>query len=192
MRNRNARFIGCLVAALVLLSVAPEQFSAQVRIKIPRPDRKNPPATTSNLPTTTTQASPDDNRQPAGQPESASQPSQGTYVDDGFTWFEAVSFQETVNGAPVSTGWALKSSVRLVGEFPNRSAFKMIVSRAGQPVATTRCEGHAHQKAANAPGASFLWTIGRWKKETATKELGKFDVQVFAINGDTDAEKLVR
>ncbi len=124
----------------------------------------------------------------AGQPASPSKTAGGSYVDDGFTWFEAVGFQEYVNGAPVTMGWALKSSIRLIGEFPNRSAFKMVVARAGKPVTSTRCEGYP----TNSNGVSFLWTIECWKKDTATKEIGKFEVQVFAINGDTDAETLVR
>ena len=162
-----------------------ENASAQIKMpKIfkpkPTPSMPNP----SQIPTEQT-------RQENQPTESISQKG-GNYVDDGFTWFEAVSFQENVNNAPVSTGWALKSSIRLIGEFPDRSAFKMVVTRAGKTVATTRCEGYSNRIPANALGVSFLWTIGCWKKDTATKELGKFDVQVFAINGDTDAETLVR
>ncbi len=39
---------------------------------------------------------------------------------------------------------------------------------------------------------SYLWTNECWRKDTATKTIGNFDVQVFAVNGDTDEEKLVR
>lgn len=159
--------------------------------RIPRPKRNEPAQPPA--PTQPPSSSPTEGARPGvEQPETSSQPN-GSYVDDGFTWFEAVSTEELdAKHAPVSTGWALKSSVRLIGTFPDRSAFKMVVARAGKPVATTRCEGYANRIPANAVGASFLWTIECWKKETATKELGKFDVQVFAINGDTDAEQLVR
>jgi hypothetical protein len=37
-----------------------------------------------------------------------------------------------------------------------------------------------------------MWTNECWRKDTATKEVGNFNVQVFTVNGDTDEEKLVR
>jgi hypothetical protein len=37
-----------------------------------------------------------------------------------------------------------------------------------------------------------MWTNECWRKDTATKELGPFDLKVFTVNGDTDEEKLVR
>lgn len=114
-------------------------------------------------------------------------------VDDGFTWFEAVNAETLVgNGIPVSIGWMLKSHVRIFGEYPNRSAIKLVVSRAGKPVATTRCETDSYHKSANDIDESYMWTNDCWRKDTATKEIGNFDLQVIAVNGDTDEEKLVR
>ena len=165
-----------------LLTIALTNISVLGQIKIPdifKP-KQNPPIQAPAKPSVVLPK--------AGQPAGISQATGGNYVDDGFTWFEALGFQEYVNGAPVTMGWALKSSIRLIGAFPSRSAFKMVVARAGKPITSTRCEGYP----TNTQGVSFLWTIECWKKDTATKEIGKFDVQVFAINGDTDAETLVR
>jgi hypothetical protein len=62
-------------------------------------------------------------------------------IDDGYTWFEAGNGQALGgNNIPYSTGWYLISSVKVLGEYPNRSAFKMVVSKSGKVIATTRCE----------------------------------------------------
>ena len=184
MKNKIFARKSYLIAALMAAAVMNLTIFGQIKIpKIVVPKINNPAPTNAPPPSaphgetpTTKNNSPTVSR------------SGGSYVDDGFTWFEAIGFQEYVNGAPVTMGWALKSSIRLIGEFPNRSAFKMVVARGGKPVTSTRCEGYP----TSSHGVSFLWTIECWKKDTATKEIGKFDVQVFAINGDTDAETLVR
>jgi hypothetical protein len=123
----------------------------------------------------------------------AAQSKRQDVLDDGFTWFEAVN-GETLgpNNIPVSTGWYLKIYLRVLGEYPNRSAFKVVVSKAGKAVATTRCETGIYINRNNALDESFMNTGDCGRKDTATKETGMFDVQVFTVNGDTDAEKLVR
>ena len=114
-------------------------------------------------------------------------------LDDGFTWFEAVNGEALgSNNIPVSTGWYLKMNLRVFGEYPNRSAFKVVVSRAGKPIATTRCETGRYSNTNGALDESYMNTVDCWRKDTATKEIGLFDVQVFTVNGNTDEEKLVR
>lgn len=169
-----------LSLALLVFTLTTLSVFGQIKVPDIFKPKQNPPTQAPTKPIV--------NLPTAGQPASPSKTAGGSYVDDGFTWFEAVGFQEYVGGAPVTLGWALKSSIRLIGEFPKRSAFKMVVARAGKPVTSTRCEGYP----TSSHGVSFLWTVECWKKDTATKEIGKFDVQVFAINGDTDAETLVR
>src|SRR6185295_15530665 len=157
----------------------------QVRQRGPRP-RPNLP-----LPA----ATPAESSQPASQPQpaSASSLSSGVNVDDGFTWFEAVSTQALgQNNIPYSTGWVLKSHLRVFGDYPNRSAIKLVVARAGKPVATTRCEVDIYRKGPNDVDQSYMWTNECWRKDTATKETGNMEVQVFTVNGDTDETKLVR
>jgi hypothetical protein len=114
-------------------------------------------------------------------------------VDDGFTWFEAVNGEALgPNNIPISTGWYLKSFVRILGEYPHRSAIKLVVSKSGTTVATTRCETSIYLNSNNALDESFMMTADCWRKDAATKETGVFDVQVFTIDGNTDEEKLVR
>lgn len=108
-------------------------------------------------------------------------------LDDGFTWFEAVNGEALgPNNIPVSTGWYLKINLRVFGEYPNRSAFKVVVSRAGKPIATTRCETGRYSNTNGALDESYMNTVDCWRKDTATKEIGLFDVQVFTVNGNTD------
>jgi len=112
-------YIVCLIVALNVAG-----FS-QIRLRIPRPRTNQPP--------------------PPGQVDQPVAPapapaSGGDRVDDGFTWFEAVSTEALgQNNIPYSTGWVLKSHVRVFGEYPNRSAIKLVVTKAGRAVATTRC-----------------------------------------------------
>lgn len=134
--------------------------------------------------------SPSNNGQQSTEQSEAISQSGGNNIDDGFTWFEAVSFQEPVSGTRTDLGWALKSSLRVMGEYPRRSAFKITVSKAGKSLATTRCEGFP--EASRFTGINFLWTFECFKKETAIKDLGKFDVQIVFVNGDTDAETTLR
>lgn len=169
----------------VVLAVHVAGFS-QTRSRIPRPRPSQPgqpPAPVTPEPTgpTATPAAP-------GSPLSSR-----AAVDDGFTWFEAFATEALgQNNIPYSTGWVLKSWVRVFGEYPNRSAIKLVVSKAGRAVATTRCEVDVYHRGPNDIDQSYMWTNECWRKDTATKEIGNLDVQVFTVNGDTDEAKLIR
>jgi hypothetical protein len=114
-------------------------------------------------------------------------------IDDGFSWFKAVNGEALgPNNIPVSTGWYLESYVKIFGDWPNRSAIKLLVSKAGKAVATTRCETWSYRNTNRALDESFMATADCWRKDTATKETGLLDLQVYSVNGDTDEEKLVR
>ncbi|HEV7699505.1 MAG TPA: hypothetical protein VGO43_04695 [Pyrinomonadaceae bacterium] len=114
-------------------------------------------------------------------------------VDDAFTWFEAVNGEALGgNNIPYSTGWYLQTNMKVFGEYPNRSAFKIVVSRAGKPIGTTRCESGMYRNTNGALDESYMVTADCWRKDTATKEIGEFEVKVFTVNGDTDEENLVR
>lgn len=177
---KKTSFVLCLVFATNLVALG------QIRSRIPRPRPNQPPP--NSAPTTT------ETNQPAAQlPQPASLSRGAGTADDGFTWFEAVSTQALgQNNIPYSTGWVLKSHVRIFGDYPNRSAVKLVVARAGKPVATTRCEVDIYHKGPNDIDESYMWTNECWRKDTATKEVGNFNLQVFTVNGDTDEEKLVR
>jgi hypothetical protein len=169
-------------ALLAIVCVASIQVRTQIRRNFPRPrtDEK------------TARPQPDV-AVPLERASAGTLPDRSGSIDDGYTWFEAVS-TETLgpNQIPVSTGWVLKTFIRIFGDYPNRSAIKVVVSRGGKPVATTRCETDSYHKGPNDVDESYMWTNECWRKDTATKEIGVFDLNVFTVNGDTDEEKLVR
>lgn len=191
---------------LTLLTLALTSFTvvAQVRLpRIPRPRPTQPAQPTSptqptqttspTQPNGSTSTSVEHTHESRERTETISLPG-GNYVDDGFTWFEAVSTKDPeIKQTSVYTGWVLKSSVRLMGVHPAHSAFKFVVSRAGKPIATNRCEAGSYNIPAKNPAdVSFIYTDGCWKNEMPTKELGKFDVDVILVNGGTNAESSVR
>lgn len=179
-RMKRTIFILCILIAASLAAYG-QIRPGQRGVRRPQnpPPQSVPPAPTDN------------NRDTPAQPTPSA--SGGSYVDDGFSWFEAVATEELGhNNIPYSTGWVLKSFVRVIGEYPNRSAIKLVVARAGKPVATTRCEVDVYRKGPNDFDQSYMWTNECLRKDTATKEIGNFDLKVFMVNGDTDEEKLVR
>lgn len=178
-------------AALALLLVSLNAF-AQIRIpRIGRP-RPNQPA---GAPTST--STPDANAPSAPGNHRAGEQlyeAYGNYVDDGFTWFESVATQEQdAKQMIVYTGWTLKSSARMMGIYPKHSAFKFVVSRAGKIIGTTRCEASTYNTPPqNTADVSFAFVDGCADKAAATKETGRFDVEVFFIDGATNAERSAR
>lgn len=114
-------------------------------------------------------------------------------VDDGFTWFEAFPTTELQgNNIPTATGWTLKFWTRVLGVYPNRSSLNFVVSKNGKTLFSTRCETFVYRKTGADVDESFMQTAECWQTKSATKETGVFDVKVFTINGETNAEKLVR
>lgn len=128
-------------------------------------------------------------------------------MDDGFTYFDAAPATEysAASLGQIDIGWYLKSSLRLLGTFPNRSGFNVVVTRAGKELAKTRCEAKPYRKAddmnLSTPESragkdlsfdDFIQYADCFDKTKFTKGEGEFDVKVYFFNGDTDEEKLVR
>ena len=180
-----ARTICLGIFTLVLTNIA-----VVGQIKIPKIFRPKPEQPVQTQPPT--QPVPPISNSVNGTRESIG--TSGSYVDDGFTWFEAVPTKDPeIKQTNVYTGWVLKSSIRLMGIFPAHSAFKIVVSRGGSPVSTNRCEASSYNTPAKNPAdVSFIYTDGCWKNEMPTKEVGKFDVDIIAISGGTNAETSVR
>ncbi|MEQ1643585.1 MAG: hypothetical protein ABL959_09105 [Pyrinomonadaceae bacterium] len=121
-----------------------------------------------------------------------SQARQGV-VDDAFTWFEAKEVDALgPNNIPISIGWYMTHYIKVFGVYPNRSALKMVISRGGKTITSTRCETFRYNNTTGSLDESFMQTADCWRKDTATKEVGLFDVNVYTVNGETDEEKLVR
>ncbi|CAN5532601.1 hypothetical protein BH10ACI3_BH10ACI3_18510 [soil metagenome] len=177
MRKRNRDHREYFIVAL--FAVALTNFSVFGQIRVPKIVRSG------QNPTAQTPA--------AGQNAPALQTSGGSYIDDGFTWFEAVNTKDPeIKQTNVYTGWALKSSLRLMGEYPRHSAFKIVVSKAGVPVVSNRCEANNYNIPKNPADVSFVYIDSCWTGTAATKEVGKFDVDIIFINADINAETSLR
>lgn len=126
-------------------------------------------------------------------------------IDDGFTFFEAtpVTERSAKLRGDISKGWTLTAKLRAFGTFPDQSSFKLIVSQNGKALATYLCVGKAFRKGEspvrevkNSPDDDNLSTnTGGWcgrDEKILVKDPGKYDVQVFAVNGDTDKETPLR
>lgn len=124
-------------------------------------------------------------------------------IDDGYTFFNAEPLQEhnAQLRRQVGIGWHLNSHLRMFGTVPNRSAFKVVVSKGGKDLAAVRCEGTTYRRAEDrapqnlqTPGDDYMITgiRGCEDKTKAIKETGKLDVKVYFINGNTDEERLLR
>lgn len=114
-------------------------------------------------------------------------------VDDGFTWFESFATTELgANNVPVATGWTLKYWTRVIGNYPDGSGLRFVVSKGGREVFSTKCQTFVYRRRGADLDESFMRTAECWLGKSATKETGEFDVRVFTVDGQTGAEKLVR
>jgi hypothetical protein len=190
-----------LTAIFSLLFLA-ASASAQIKIKVPKvpsmsggdkvQDSKTPQRPNVPVPAGSTSSSYD--RQ--------------MVMDDAFTNFDAEHVNKYASNSlkDQDLGWYLKSDLRLMGTFPERSAFRVAVKKNGKQLSSVRCEGDVKTKAKDDKVRTNLMKeryrllyddymatdLRCFKEDAANKEIGPMEVEVFFINGDTDAEKLVR
>ena len=197
MRRRFlSSFLFGIVAAF-LLPMPDGQISAQIRIRIPqpRPERKVPPPATdpakTSPPVTSNTGQPAKN---ASNDTSQAAAPAGIMIDDGYTFFRLRGKKDYLDGKPIDQGWSLLSYLRVVGpSIPQHSSFKIVVLKASQPLATTRCEGSIPVVPINEVRPPFLPMTGYcYDDKQLVKGEGKFGVAVYFVNGDDDSERLVR
>src|SRR4051794_26147191 len=142
-------FLSAFIAVIVLVASS-GRVSAQVRIGIPRPPRVEPvrnPAPVTGT-TGTTQPTVGTTGGPTAAPTSSLSNERGPapipssiIIDDGFTYFTLHNKKDYVGGKPIAKGWSLVSDLRMAGPaIPKRSGYKIVVEKAGQTLATVRCE----------------------------------------------------
>ena len=129
-------------------------------------------------------------------------------MDDGFTFFDAEPVKEYDAKLLLEKdiGWYLKSSLRILGTFPKRSAFKVSVKKNGKELSTIRCEGTVYTKADDTSLRTPQLRAGKdlnfedfmtaglrcFDEKAVIKEISEMDVEIYFIDGDSNAEKLVR
>lgn len=129
-------------------------------------------------------------------------------MDDGVTFFDAEPVKEYDKKSSWNKdiGWKMKATLRIVGTFPDRSGFKMVVRKNSTALANIRCEGRVYTKANDSYLRSPTQRKGKdlsfedymtsgygcEDKNVVIKDIGNLDVDVYFIDGDSDAETLVR
>lgn len=179
------------IAILILSTVA----SAQFKIKIPKIKTPKIPKVNKDIKETVN-----------SNAASAKGKNRQMVIDDGFTFFKAEPVQseriEKYNGY-IAKGWTLEGHFRVFGTFPDNSNMKMVVVKNGKALATYYCTTKLLNKTTtsdpwikNSPADDYMATnTGNSCGGTPNafvKEPGKYDVQVYVINGDNDEETLLR
>ena len=122
-------------------------------------------------------------------------------MDDGYTLFDATPVKEYSDKlrGEISKGWSLYPYLRAFGTFPNNSGFNVIVSKNGKALGKFVCSGKTYRKSEdqdprkkNLPDDDYMMSDDCSNTGKFIAESGMFDVQVFTVNGDTDAETAVR
>ena len=118
----------------------------------------------------------------------------GLVYDDGFAWFEATTVRDTKDGKPFAKGWTLRCQLRVCGEVPDHSAFKVLVKKGGATVATLRADGsiyHFKLPAFN-DMPSQMWAPALQDRQQVISGTGQFQAEVYFIRGDDLSEHLAR
>ncbi len=128
-------------------------------------------------------------------------------IDDGYTFFIAETLSKNNVGVRrnKNNGWYLSSSLRMLGTFHKRSAFKIIVKKNGRELMNSRCRGKVLTKNTdtylNSPNAKrgkdlnyddSMSSFQCYGDKKEIKAVGKMSVEIYFIEGGTDTEKLVR
>lgn len=190
-----------LFVFFMFLAVASTSALGQFKIKIPGVKKPSQPAQSESKPAEDVNANTSSASGFSGQ-------NREMVMDDGFTFFDAEPVKEYDSAKRLNKdiGWYLESYLRVLGDFPNRSAFKVIVKQNGRSVGETRCEGTVYTKDGDSNISNelrkkerdltyenFMYTSTPCKEDTEViKPTGKLDVEIHVIDGDTDEEKLVR
>jgi hypothetical protein len=198
MRQRIPGYFLVGLAIVLFWSAPAGRISAQIRVRIPPPrpaPRKDPPPATG--PGSTSTPASGDPGVPANAPPNdplGPQLPRAVVIDDGYTFFTLRGKKDYVDGKPIDKGWSLLSQLRVVGpSMPPHSSFKIVVTKAGQPLATTRCEGSIPVVPTNQARPPFLPMIGYcYDDNQLVKGEGKFEVAIHFVNGADDSERLVR
>jgi hypothetical protein len=125
----------------------------------------------------------------------------GLAIDHGYTWFDVEGKVDHQDGNPIDLGWTLKTGVRIIGETPNNSAFKIVIRRGKDDVlaekrfVAQRSIGKVlagEQYPTNPRPIAAMWVIpNNFATETpVVSGTGEFEVDVYYVDGATAEEYL--
>ncbi|MGE3468109.1 MAG: hypothetical protein AB7J13_14405 [Pyrinomonadaceae bacterium] len=196
-----------LTLAFVLLASAHAfaQFPIRIpKVSVPKVEKPKP-----NDPSDANRADAQTNTgEKAGSPRTSSADSRSYnrqfVMDDGFTFFNAepVKGRNPRNTGDVDIGWKLSAYLRLMGTFPDNSAFRVVVKKDGKDIGKIICKGILYRKDKDPylkgnkstplidDFVAAKGLCGEPAKPFTT--LGWHDVEIYYLDGQTDEEKLAR
>lgn len=125
-------------------------------------------------------------------PVAANLPEGFTY-DDGYAWFEVETVRDTKDGKPFAKGWTLSCELRVFGQAPAHSAFKVVLKRNDAAVATLRNDAQVYSY--NPPGFVAMPSHAAGRLQDRGQIIsgeGPFQAEVYFIKGDDMSEHLAR
>ncbi|HJN13967.1 MAG TPA: hypothetical protein QGH10_00675 [Armatimonadota bacterium] len=119
---------------------------------------------------------------------------EGLTYDDGYAYFEVETHEDTKDGKRYAKGWSLTAEVRILGRVPSRSAFRMVVKKDGNEVASARQEAsiYYYNPPAMDQNPDMMWHGWLRDREQIVNDIGQFDVEIYYIDGDDLTEHLAR
>ncbi len=203
------RLVTCTFA---LAFLATANTFAQFPIRIPKITVPKAEKPKTNDPAESKEANPANDQKDPVETAIATRSSsggQGSYnrqfvMDDGFTFFNAepVKGRNAKNTGDIDVGWKLSAHLRLMGTFPDNSAFRVVVKKDGKEVGKMICKGNVYRKDKDAylnggkskpPIDDFVAAKGLCGEPVKPfTTLGWHDVEIYYIDGNTDEEKLAR
>jgi hypothetical protein len=171
-------YISFLIIFIFTAGIATAQFPVRIpKIKTSKPTKVQP--TQNSAPKVS-----ETNSNPT-PPMSTS--NRQMVMDDAYTFFDAEPVEEydAKIRSQTDIGWYLIPKLRILGTFPNGSAFRLKVKKNGTELSDLRCPGIVTK--------DYMYKDYQcFDKKSAIKETGRLGVEVYFIDGATNGEKLVR
>ena len=111
-------------------------------------------------------------------------------LDDGFTWFQVTSVDETQNDRRVDLGYTVSASLRVFGNAPRQSAFVLIFKQGGRDLGRMRCTAEAPGFERD-PTFAYLYATECTDRTVRLRAIGDVTVEIRWVDGATDAETVL-
>lgn len=123
-------------------------------------------------------------------PRAAAELPEGLTFDDGYAYFRLETVVDYQDGKPVVKGWFVHASLRIWGQAPRRSLFKLVLAKNGQTTSTT--QGEAFVPPDLPDTVPFMVHQDMWDKSALNQGEGEFTATVYYVSGADDSEHLAR
>lgn len=204
----RTKLLFATIAALILSSTLAAQFPIKIpKIDIPKVEAPKTPEQSNNESVPPTSQTTNNSREANSPKQNSSAPNarRQMVMDDGYTFFgaEPVKVRNSRNDGDVDIGWYLVPNLRLMGTFPDNSAFRLKVKQNGKELSNFTCGAMVYRQkddlqihpklrgSGDYDDFMYVWSKCS-NREKAVKEIGWMDVEIYSIDGDTDEETLVR